>query len=333
MKKKIIDKKYEFEECEFCNKHRFVYLFEASSFDNPSKRFSVYKCVNCNIARTFPVLTEAAINPYYQESYYGAWNKKFNPLIENVINYINRMRAEKIHKLANRNIDKDDYRMLRVLDVGCGRGLLLKELNKLNFECYGVERPGYKFESDLVNMNLFTQDLKTIKFQDNWFDIVIMWHSLEHIMNSTSLVEEVQRILKPGGMFIVSVPNFGGFQSKLFQSMWFHLDLPRHTHHFSRNNLEKYLLNCGFSSFSISTYSFEQSVYGFIQSSLNILFPSNLSNQLYSLLKVGGQSSKSPKIFFWLPIIFILFPIAFFEFLISGLFHQGAVLNICVYKD
>jgi SAM-dependent methyltransferase len=88
---------------------------------------------------------------------------------------------------------------------------------------------------------------------DESVDAVIMSHSLEHIPDPVAALARVRRALRPGGLLVITLPNFACWQRKRFGSTWFHLDLPRHRTHFTSRSLGLALSNAGFVNVSLST--------------------------------------------------------------------------------
>jgi hypothetical protein len=129
-------------------------------------------------------------------------------------------------------------------------------------------------------------------FEGAFFDAVSIWHVLEHTQNPSKVLREISRVLKPGGVLALAVPNFGSTQARLFGKNWFHLDLPRHLFHFTEPMLTKMLRDTGLEPVRVSTHSIHQNLYGFIQSLLNGLFP-RTPNKLFNFLKGGNKKESS----------------------------------------
>ncbi|MGH9660178.1 MAG: class I SAM-dependent methyltransferase, partial [Bryobacteraceae bacterium] len=172
----------------------------------------------------------------------------------------------------------------RLLDIGCGRGTLVRMARDAGHEAYGIERASPRQHALPY---VYSQDLADCRFPDGHFRMVILWHVLEHLRDPRATLAEIHRIVEPRGWLSVAVPNFGGAQAEASGRHWFHLDLPRHLWHFRRQSLEKLLQTAGFRIARRSTLSFEYDWYGTLQSWMNRA--GGDGNRLYSVLK--GESS------------------------------------------
>jgi SAM-dependent methyltransferase len=128
-----------------------------------------------------------------------------------------------------------------------------------------------------------TPNLRDCQFPDDYFNAGICYHVLEHLRNPIITLDEIHRIIHPKGMLISAVPNIESFTARVSKNQWFGIDVPRHLFHFSPDTLERTLTKCGFEVTSKSSLSWEQDVFGFSQSLLNLLgFPVNI---FYDLIR------------------------------------------------
>jgi SAM-dependent methyltransferase len=167
---------------------------------------------------------------------------------------------------------------------------LLQEFRRRGWEVQGTElcEKAASYARQTLKIPVEIGRLETINFPANHFDAVTLWHVLEHVEDPRALLAEVRRILKPDGVFLVSVPNFGSFEARISKDKWFHLDVPRHGTHFSTATLEEALTECGFEIRHASGFAPEYDSFSFIQSALNLCGLRH--NLLYDVLR--GKQAK-----------------------------------------
>lgn len=136
----------------------------------------------------------------------------------------------------------------RVLDVGCGMGVLLSELGKLGrFDLHGVEYHGASAESaKALGIHVAHGDFADVEYAVDSMDMVIMQHVLEHVFEPMATLQRIQKILRPGGVFVGEVPNIDSWDAKLFGRYWGGGHAPRHLFFFTPQTLHKSLAKTGF---------------------------------------------------------------------------------------
>ncbi len=238
--------------------------------------FEIRRCPDCGLGRTWPAPPPDEISKWYPEQYYGKGNVRFNPIFERLVRWFRRRRAAVIHNRVPRG---------PVLDVGCGRGLMLAYLRDLGYEPHGVEfsDAAAHHARHTLGLSVAVDDFVLMPRERDRYNAVVFWHSLEHFSNPVAAISRAHESLKPGGMLCVAVPNYDSWQARLFGRWWFHLDVPRHYFHFGARSLEAVLSRHRFRVVQWDHFSFEQNPYGIMQSLYNAL--GLRYNLLYSLLK------------------------------------------------
>ncbi len=255
-------------------RHQVKTLFTARDYIT-GEDFSVGHCKRCHLNVTIPVLTDAQMGKYYPPGYYGS-GKRFMGAIETLLDRLHNYRAHQIEQ---------HQRPGKVLDVGCGRGLLLNKLKQRGWDPVGTElsEDAATYARDHLGLPVITEPLEEIGLPSNEFDLVILWHVLEHVQSPADTIREVARILKPGGTLLVAVPNFGSWEARWSRDKWFHLDVPRHLTHFTPKSLGRILKEEGVPISSVNFFSTEYDFFSFVQTVQNKLgFRHNL---LYNLLR------------------------------------------------
>jgi 2-polyprenyl-3-methyl-5-hydroxy-6-metoxy-1,4-benzoquinol methylase len=124
----------------------------------------------------------------------------------------------------------------RILDIGAGTGDFLFVAKQNGWQTIGVE-PSDKAKAIALKKEVpFVED--TTELEGHSFDVITMWHVLEHVPNLDSQIKELKRLLKPNGSLIVAVPNFKSFDAKYYGAFWAAYDVPIHFWHFSKKAIK-----------------------------------------------------------------------------------------------
>ena len=283
--------------CIFCeNNIRTVEVEQSDINLGLSKEiFTLVRCRGCGLIYLNPRPTSSDIHTYYPKEYYpleeprerkridrvckrfSGWLKK--GIMEEFYGYP-ASRGYGFGRIFRRLALYPEYWHLkfsgrdiipfrgegRILDVGCGPGKMLRVLRERGWDGYGVDFSSVAVEHARNNHGLNVQlgDLFEAAYKDNFFDVVLFNHSLEHMYNPVGVLKEAHRILKPGGVLLIYIPNAGSFEAHVFGKWWVHWDVPRHLFHFNKTTMSRLIINAGFRLVDIkdglSTSSFLGSV-------------------------------------------------------------------------
>lgn len=207
--------------------------------------FQFVQCNNCQLVYQQPRLELEQIKSFYDDEYIlhrkeNNWGV-FNPLVKWTLNKHDRVKDRLIRKHLSLNSNSE------VLDVGCGVGTFLLYLNsKYNCKMSGVdfkEIAGYPgFNKIEFFLGLFYDQNITI----NRFDMITMWHFLEHCYNPNKSLQMARKVLKDGGKLIIEVPRLDSFTYKLFGNKWPGIQAPQHTALYSKKAFTEILDKNGF---------------------------------------------------------------------------------------
>jgi len=142
------------------------------------------------------------------------------------------------------------------LDIGCGDGVFLFELQRLGWAASGVEMDASAVQAARrQGLDARQATVEDLPFPPGSFAIVRMWHVLEHVRDPRAALTNARRLLRPGGELILGVPNVSSLYRWCFGPRWSGWDLPRHLGHFSPRTLMRLLRETGFTVVSIRSDS------------------------------------------------------------------------------
>ena len=260
--------------CAICNSNDYKIILTSRDqrSDLKDKEFSLVRCKKCQLVYINPRPTKNEINKFYPENYY---NTRFN-FLEKIIDYL-------IVKIAAHNF-KNFNKKGRLLDLGCGAGNFLLEMKKMGFKTTGVDISKNAREiASGKGLIILQGELKDQKFPNNYFDIITLWHVFEHLLDPSSIIQEIYRIMKKDGILLIETPNIDRLSLLLFKKHCFHLDLPRHLYHWSLDTLTKILEKNGFKVFRSDFFSLAFPLTLF-HSFRNLLREKNIKQPIASLM-------------------------------------------------
>ena len=133
----------------------------------------------------------------------------------------------------------------KILDVGCGTGDFLKAAQNNGWVVIGIEpnQEARSIANSKTNNAVF--DIDHLSKINDHFDVITLWHVLEHLPDLKTQIENLKRLLNPNGTLIIAVPNFKSYDAKFYKSNWAAYDVPRHLWHFSKKSISKLFQNNG----------------------------------------------------------------------------------------
>ena len=210
------------------------------------------RCSSCGAATTDPPPTADELAEAYGDWYRPHAERRFYFAADAILGRTRGIQAARIDEIAPAG---------PVLDVGAGDGTLIDALRDRGREATGIER-------NPARADLRDEPLTEVK--GSWA-AVVFWHSLEHLPDPRGAIREAGRLLVPGGIVVVAVPNNDSLQARLFGDRWLHLDMPRHLVHLTARNLLEGLEREGFAVEHTSYLRAGQILIGWLQGLVGLL--------------------------------------------------------------
>lgn len=241
--------------CPLCGAGKTNHYLSCSDHLVSGETYELYKCGVCGFVFTQDPPDEQAMGRYYASDDYvshsdtkaGAINQLYS-LVRNVMLF----RKLKIISAAS-GIKKGS-----ILDIGCGTGYFAAKMKTHGWDVTGIEpdRKAREFGTRQFRLNILEPD-KISSLPGGSYDVVTMWHSLEHSHHLFNYSKEILRLLKPEGLLILALPNGGSYDAIHFGDSWAAYDVPRHLWHFTPETLELFASKTGFKVTGVNTLPFD----------------------------------------------------------------------------
>jgi 2-polyprenyl-3-methyl-5-hydroxy-6-metoxy-1,4-benzoquinol methylase len=232
--------------CPLCQGDDYRLLI-ADARDRISRKpgiFQVQECRHCGLAVTRPRPTPRHLPSFYDQVYSGAGAARARASQAGAIGTLvasYRLRAAGAFCRLGPG--------QRLLDVGCGYGAFASlAARRTGCEVTGLDVDAACLAEALsrTRVRYVAGTLEALAAERGCFDAVTFFESLEHHANPVEALQAARELLKPGGVCVVEVPNFGGFWRKVFGTWWLPLLVPQHLVHFTPATLHATLEAAGF---------------------------------------------------------------------------------------
>ena len=219
-------------------------LDEADVVEVDEPPFKVVKCRRCGLVYVNPQPAQQDLVEHYSnETYYKEW--------------LTVQAKARISLWHRRLKDIEKYKQKgRLLDIGCGEGMMLKMARDNGWTVQGTEVSRYacRYAREQYGLDVLRGNLEEGDFEEGSFDVVTLWHVLEHLSDPLATLKEARRLLRSDGVLLVETPNVNNHLLRLIyylvrgkKKRLFSADArEKHLFHFSPVTLERIVQKGGF---------------------------------------------------------------------------------------
>ncbi len=240
--------------CLVCNSQEFQDYFITDDFFVSGKTFPVLKCHKCGFVFTQDIPAADEIGPYYKSEDYISHSNTQKGLVNKIYHSIRNIMLERKYRLINGLIKGKD-----LLDIGCGTGYFPHFMQHKGYSVSGMEMDSdaRKFALENFGLSVYSPENLLTKTLEKKYDVITLWHVLEHLHEADKYMEWIISALKDDGVLILALPNCDSFDAGFFKGHWAAYDVPRHLWHFTPESLENYITKCGFKLEKIKRLPFD----------------------------------------------------------------------------
>lgn len=222
------------ESCPICGHQEFREVRQAQYFRGDQETFTIDECQACKFWLTNPQPQEGQeLAAYYDTDDYVSHTEQQEGLMDRLYMAVRSIALERKKKLINSLVSSPG----KLLDFGAGTGAFLETARQGGWQVEGRE-PSEIAREKAAEKNLLLKSPEA-PLEKADFDIITLWHVLEHLPNLQKDLARLEAALRPGGFLIVAVPNHESLDAEIYGNDWAAFDVPLHLWHFKKQNIQQ----------------------------------------------------------------------------------------------
>lgn len=206
--------------------------------------FTVCACGACGFRFTNPYPSQADIHVFYESDDYVPVSNTTRGLINKGYHVARRVMLRAKRRMVSRLTGRTAGRLL---DIGCGTGEFAGIMKEAGWRVQGVEPFAAARDSAAARFGVPVVDVpEQAALPDHAFDVITLWHVLEHAHDVNRSMRELDRLLTPDGTVLIGVPNYTCYDAGFYRDQWAAYDVPRHLYHFAPDTMRRLAARHGF---------------------------------------------------------------------------------------
>jgi len=223
--------------CPLCQEDHFQPFLTCRDHTVSREEFDIVECEDCGFRFTNPRPSADEIGRYYESEDYTPHQNTSEGLIDTLYRWARRYTLRWKYRLIESLVAHPPGRLL---DFGCGTGEFLDRCQSGQWEVHGLEPDPDAQTIAAQRYSLTVEDPDRIQeIPSDYFDVITLWHVLEHVPDLSETVEQLNRTLAPTGTLVVAVPNYSSFDAQFYGEDWAAYDVPRHLSHFRPSDVRR----------------------------------------------------------------------------------------------
>lgn len=220
--------------CPLCGGSSFKSVFSARYFRGNKEEFNIDECLDCGLLITNPRPEDKELAKYYNPENYVSHTDEEKGFMNSLYRLVQKRNLQLKYNLIRKYASGK-----KVLDYGAGTGDFVAFAQKHGADAMGLE-PSEVARSTAEKKGISIKSLDELEnLESATFDVITLWHVLEHLEDPKKFTELISTKLKKGGILIYAVPNHQSYDAQYYRDDWAALDVPLHLFHFKKKNLQR----------------------------------------------------------------------------------------------
>ncbi|MDX2286124.1 MAG: methyltransferase domain-containing protein [Bacteroidia bacterium] len=229
--------------CPVCQAADIAPVMQATDYLVSRSSFEIWQCRSCGCRFTQDTPDESSIGAFYQSESYISHSNTRKGLLSRLYQLARRFTLQGKRNLV---IRLSGRRQGELLDIGCGTGDFLLAMQEAGWQVSGLEPDAGARELARTRGLAVAQPDQLFSLRAGSFDVITLWHVLEHVHRLHAYLDQIRTLLRPGGLLLIAVPNYQSHDARHYQSRWAAYDVPRHLYHFTPGSMAQLLEARGF---------------------------------------------------------------------------------------
>jgi SAM-dependent methyltransferase len=239
--------------CPVCGSDKFAPFLSGKDYFLTGEKFEISICSTCGFRFTNPRPEAEELGKYYESVEYISHSDTRKGIFASVYQIVRKYTLNRKLAMISTFQQKGE-----ILDIGCATGQFLNYMSDHGWNTTGIE-PDEKTRSRAISeydLQVYPEE-KLNAFEKASFDVITMWHVLEHVSDLNGRMVQLKNLLKPGGTILIAVPNCEAYDAEKYKEFWAGYDLPRHLYHFTKSDLKLLVEKFGFTIVNILPMKFD----------------------------------------------------------------------------
>ena len=241
--------------CPACGQPSISFWKQVKDYSVSQENFEVWECADCQLRFTQQVPGPAAIAPYYKSENYISHTNTNKGLVNRLYHLVRNYTLQEKCRLVKATTGLATG---EILDVGAGTGYFLAAMKKAGWKITGIEPDALARQQAAQSQGIQLLTAESLfQLPEAHFDVITLWHVLEHVHDLHAYLDQLMRLLKPGGHLMIAVPNYTSADATYYAENWAAYDVPRHLYHFAPGSMIRLLQQHGFRFLSTRPMRFD----------------------------------------------------------------------------